>query len=110
MLGLGARRERIVAAIGPCIGQASYEVAADLRDEVLSSVPAAERFFVEGRRPERWQFDLAAYCRARLAACDVAVEILGLDTYADETRFFSHRRRVLSGGGLLGHQISVVVA
>ena len=32
MLGLGAQRARIVAAIGPCIRLLSYEVAADLRD------------------------------------------------------------------------------
>jgi len=110
MVELGARQERLRAAIGPCIAQASYEVARDFRDEVLRGLPQAERFFVAGRRPERWQFDLPGYCRARLAACGVDAEILGLDTYADETRFFSHRRRVLNGGGPIGHQISVVVA
>ncbi len=110
MLEHGARRERLVAAIGPCIRQESYEVAADLRDEVLSSLSGAGRFFVAGRRPERWQFDLPGYCSARLAACRISVEAVALDTYADEARFFSHRRRVLSGGGPIGHQISVIVA
>ena len=38
---LGARRERIVAAVGPCIGVASYEVAADLREAVLAHDEAA---------------------------------------------------------------------
>jgi copper oxidase (laccase) domain-containing protein len=39
----------------------------------------------------------------------VQVSSLGLDTYADEARFFSHRRRTLTSGGPIGHQISVVV-
>ena len=110
MEALGARRGRIAAAVGPCIGQASYEVAADLRDAVLAHDAADARFFVDGREA-RWQFDLAGYCAARLRAAGVGgVEVLGLDTLAEEARFFSHRRRTLAGGGAIGHQMSVIVA
>lgn len=106
---MGARRERIVAAIGPCIGQPSYEVAADLQQAVLSHDPADARFFAAGRRPERWQFDLAGYCAHRLHVAGAArVIAMGVDTMADEDRFFSHRRRTLAGGGAIGHQISVI--
>jgi YfiH family protein len=107
---LGANRTMVRAAVGPCIGQASYEVGADLRVAVLASFEAAERFFSEGQRPEKWHFDLAGYCLARLRAFGVQADVLGLDTCADEARFFSHRRRVLRGGGPIGHQISVIVA
>jgi len=107
---LGAQRSRMRAAVGPCIAQASYEVGADLRDPVAASLAGAEEFFAVGVRPERWQFDLSGYCLARLAACGVVADSVGLDTCADAERFFSHRRRVLSGGGPIGHQISVVVA
>ncbi len=104
MAELGARAERIVAAIGPCIGQDSYEVAADFYDAV-----ADPRFFRDGR-PGHWQFDLAGYCAARLAAWGVgAVHRATADTAAEPLRFFSHRRRTLAGGGPIGHQISVVV-
>jgi polyphenol oxidase len=109
MTVLGAHRDRIVAAIGPCIGQASYEVAADLRDVVLARAPDDARFFATGRREARWQFDLPGYCAARLRAAGVAeVAITGIDTMAEEERFFSHRRRTLTGGGPIGHQISVI--
>ena len=47
---LGARRDRIRAAIGPCIGQASYEVDEDFRLRFLSEDSANERFFVPGPR------------------------------------------------------------
>jgi hypothetical protein len=99
MTKLGARTDRIVAAIGPCIGQSSYEVAADLRDAVLARAPADTRFFADGSRDSRWQFDLPGVAR---------VAVTGIDTVADEERFFSHRRRTLTGGGPIGHQISVI--
>jgi YfiH family protein len=109
MVRLGARTERIAAAVGPCIGQASYEVAADLRDAVLASAPADARFFADGVRAFHWQFDLPGYCAARLRAAGLAaVAVTGIDTLAEEERFFSHRRRTLTGGGPIGHQISVI--
>jgi purine-nucleoside/S-methyl-5'-thioadenosine phosphorylase / adenosine deaminase len=109
---LGAARARIAAAIGPCIAQGSYEVGPDLRDAVLAARgdPAADaRFFAEGRREDRWWFDLPGYCAARLAALGLAaVGAVGADTLAEEERFFSHRRRTLAGGGPMGHQLSAV--
>jgi YfiH family protein len=109
MTGLGARADRIVAAVGPCIGQRSYEVAADLRDAVLANDPEDARFFQDGDRPSRWRFDLAGYCAARLRSAGVAdVMVTGNDTLAEHDRFFSHRRRTLAGGGPIGHQISVI--
>jgi hypothetical protein len=105
----GASPGRITAAVGPCIAQASYEVGTDLRDAVLDHAPADARFFTPGARALHWQFDLPGYCAARLAAAGVgAVEVLAFDTMQDESRFYSHRRRTLAGGGLIGHQISVI--
>jgi hypothetical protein len=109
MEGLGAARRDIIAVVGPCIHQPSYEVAADLRDAVLARDPADARFFANGKSEARWQFDLPGYCAARLAALDVAVTILAHDTLADEARFFSHRRNTLAGGGPIGHQLSAIV-
>jgi polyphenol oxidase len=109
MESLGADRGRIIAAVGPCIGAASYEVAADLRDAVLARDATDARFFGEGQRVDRWQFDLAGYCINRLQAAGAgSVSALGLDTLAEEQSFFSHRRRTLGGGGLIGHQMSVI--
>ena len=110
MRALGARAERIAAAIGPCIAQKSYEVGADLRDAVLAHAAADARFFADGDRYERWQFDLSGYCAARLAQAGIGkVEQMRADTLTDEVRFYSHRRRTLAGGGAIGHQVSIVV-
>lgn len=108
MVALGATRAGIVAAIGPCIRQPSYEVGADLRDAVLARDAGDARFFAAGVRPGHWQFDLAGYCACRLAAVG-RVDTLDADTMADEARFFSHRRRTLAQSGPIGHQISATV-
>jgi polyphenol oxidase len=109
MARLGARPERTAVAIGPCIGAASYEVAADLRDAVLARDAADVRFFGDGR-PGRWQFDLQGYCAERLRVAGVAmVARVTADTAAEAETFFSHRRRTLAGGGPIGHQMSAIV-
>lgn len=106
---LGASRARVVAAVGPCIAQRSYEVGPDLRDALLARDPADARFFAAGDRADRWSFDLSGYCAARLRGLGLAaVETVAADTLADEARFFSHRRRTLAGGGPLGHQLSAI--
>jgi YfiH family protein len=97
----------VTAVVGPCIGPASYEVAADLRSAVLARDAADARFFTDGR-PGHWLFDLPGYCAARLTAAGAMAYVLGADTLPDEARFFSHRRRTLAGGGPIGHQISIV--
>jgi len=109
MVALGAAPARIAAAIGPCIGQRSYEVGRDLHDAVVGRDPADARFLAAGKREERWQFDLAGYCAGLLRGLGVeTVETVSVDTCADEERFFSHRRRVHAGGGPIGHQMSII--
>jgi copper oxidase (laccase) domain-containing protein len=109
MRRLGARIERIAAAVGPCIGQDSYEVGADVRDAALAGLPDAARWFAPGRDPAHWQFDLAGYCVARLLGAGLGTATrIEADTFAEPDRFFSHRRRTLGGGGPIGHQVSIV--
>ena len=108
MEGLGARRERIVAAIGPCIGPRHYEVDQGFRELITGYVPDNDRFFSEGPAGKP-HFDLEAYVAARLAAAGLrSVEGLGLDTYAEPERFFSYRRATHLGEADYGRQISLV--
>ncbi|HEY6817223.1 MAG TPA: peptidoglycan editing factor PgeF [Croceibacterium sp.] len=102
---LGASAGRIAAAVGPAIAQPSYEVDGGFRAEFAAG---DERFFVPGREG-RWQFDLEGYVAARLRAAGVAtVDPLGLDTYADDTRFFSYRRATHRGEPTYGRQFSLI--
>lgn len=108
MEALGARARRIRAAIGPCIGRASYEVDEAFFRRFVADDPANERFFLDGRA-EHHQFDIEAYVAARLFAAGVRhVDALGLDTYADEERFFSFRRATHRGEPGYGRQIALI--
>jgi YfiH family protein len=109
MIDLGAQPGRITAAIGPCIAQDSYEVGIDVYQAVVSRNADHASCLAAGRRDSHWQFDLAGYCASRLADSGIrSIATLGVDTAADEARFFSHRRRTLGGGGPIGHQISII--
>jgi polyphenol oxidase len=108
MIALGADPAHIVAAVGPCIARASYEVDAGLLRAFTDADPANERFFMEGK-PDHWQFDLEAYVGARLAAAGLRqVELLGCDTYANAHDYFSYRRATHRGEPGYGRQISLI--
>ena len=108
MEALGADRHRIAAAIGPCIARASYEVDDAFRTRFTATDPATERFFVDARAGHH-RFDLEAYVAHRLAAAGIArVEALGLDTYADDARFYSFRRATHRGEADYGRQIALI--
>jgi len=106
----GARRERIVAAVGPCIGQASYEVGKDFMDRFSLKAPGSERFFAPGLAPEKRQFDLPGFVLHRLGEAGVQhAEWIGQDTCADEKLFFSNRRTFLRGEPDYGRLLSAIV-
>jgi YfiH family protein len=91
---LGALRENVVAAIGPLIRQASYEVGAEFVARFTAADAEHARFFIASPRDGHAMFDLAGFIRHRLDLAGVEmIEDIGLDTYPDP-RFFSYRRTV----------------
>ena len=108
MVELGAEPGRIVAVVGPCIGQDSYEVGAEFPQPFLGQDAANDRFFAAGRRDGHLQFDLAGYVLSRLATAGVtAASALGADTYADED-LFSYRRTCHRGEPDYGRNLSII--
>jgi polyphenol oxidase len=108
MVALGARRDSIVTAIGPCIGRASYEVSDDFAKTFETDDSANERFFTGGKAGHHY-FDIEAYVIHRLSAAGVArIDPLGIDTYADKRRFFSYRRTCHAGEVDYGRQIALI--
>lgn len=109
MEALGADRRRIVAALGPCIARASYEVSDAFAIPFLEQNPAHEQFFNDARRTGHLMFDIAGYVLARLGAAGIRkAEWVGADTCADEQRYFSYRRSTLRGEPGYGRQMSVI--
>ncbi len=86
----GARADRVVAVLGPCIAGESYEVPDALRDDVAAVVPEA----AARTRAGTAAVDLRAGARAVLGRCGVrVVRVDPRDTYADPA-LYSHRRAV----------------
>jgi polyphenol oxidase len=105
---LGARRDAIHAAVGPCIGQASYEVDEDFRARFVEEHAENGRFFRIGPAG-RPHFDLEGYIVHRLLAAGIVeVEALNLDTYADPDRFYSYRRSTHCGEADYGRQLGAI--
>ncbi|MFW6027678.1 MAG: peptidoglycan editing factor PgeF [bacterium] len=92
MEDLGAARGRTSATIGPCIGQANYEVGPEFRARFLDAHGDNARFFVPSARPDHWRFDLPGYAAARLESAGVKVQVIEDCTYANEAAYFSFRR------------------
>lgn len=108
MIALGAKVERIAAAIGPTIAKASYEVDHAFAERILGEDPENERFLGEGPTGSS-HFDLEAYIVARLAAAGIRrIEATGLDTYSLEDRYYSYRRATHRIEPTYGRQLSLI--
>jgi YfiH family protein len=109
MVRLGAERTRIQAAIGPTIGQASYEVGPEFRDTFMAQSAGSELLFLPGKG-DRFQFDLPGFARQRLDASGIGqITDIGHDTCAMEDTYFSNRRRNHRGEPDYGRNGSVIM-
>ncbi|MFV0280561.1 MAG: peptidoglycan editing factor PgeF [Rhodoblastus sp.] len=90
---LGAQRKAVIAALGPTIGPASYEVGPEFFGTFVADTPDFARFFAPSLRDGHKMFDLPRFIGFRVEEAGAGMfENLGADTYADESRFFSYRR------------------
>lgn len=110
MAELGARPERMVAAVGPCIGPGSYEVGLEFLERFVAEDPGHAAFFASGAAPEKRMFDLPGFVLGRLRAAGVeACEWVGRDTCAEPELFFSNRRAFHQGEPDYGRLLSAIV-
>jgi polyphenol oxidase len=107
---LGAHRQDIAAAVGPCIGKRAYEVGTDFRATFIASDPSWARYFEETTAGTRPYFDLPDFVADRLrhAGCG-SVEVVQCCTYENEVDFFSYRRTTHRREPDYGRQISAIV-
>ncbi len=93
----------LMAWLGPAISQAAFEVGDEVRAAFLATDSSAASAF-EKNPAGRWQADLYALARQRLAAIGVD-EVYGGDrcTYQEDGHFFSYRR-----DGQCGRMASII--
>jgi polyphenol oxidase len=109
MIKLGASPERIVAAVGPCIAQTSYEVGPEFAARFVERDPAFARYFTAPKANGHVHFDLPQFTKDRLAAAGVGtIAVQGSDTCANDDSFFSYRRSALRGEADYGRQLSAI--
>lgn len=109
MQALGAEPRRMVAVVGPCIAQTSYEVGADFQDRFDHHDPGSGRFFGPGEDAGKRQFDLPGLVLWRLEQAGIAdAAWTGDDTRVDATRFYSNRRAYLAGEADFGRLMSAI--
>lgn len=109
MEALGARREHVLAGIGPHIGWDSYEVGPEFRDRFLSVDADHESLFQPSSRIDHWMFDIGGFVDSRLRRAGVnQIQTTGLDTLAREDLFFSYRRACLRQEPDYGRGLSAI--
>ena len=84
-------KNKILASIGPCIGQKSYEVDIDFYKKfVLRSKRNKIYFFKKNNKKQL--FNLRKYVNDKLIRLNVKVDHVNHDTFKEKRSFFSYRR------------------
>lgn len=93
---LGAERENIAAAIGPCMQQKSFQTKEDMRAVFLAQSAGNAKYF-KPETKETYLFDLSGYVQDRLRFSGVEnIEDSNIDTYSTAD-YFSYRRNTHLG-------------
>ena len=106
---LGARRERIIAVLGPTISATAYEVGPEFIERFKAENATYSRFFHASERPAHAMFDLPAFIAHRAQEPGIGRFVdLALCTYGDESRFYSYRRTTHRQEADYGRLISAI--
>lgn len=89
----GADASQIIAAVGPCLGQKSFEAGCDMRSLFTAKNKSFAAYFSPAPSDaSRFLFDLETFIADRLKACGISdISLSGIDT-RENTDFFSYRR------------------
>jgi len=109
MVQLGAKRDQIIACIGPTISQTNYEVGPEFKKQFVDQAAKNAAYFIPSARDGHFQFNLPGFVADQLGAQGLAeIEDCSLCTYADPDKFFSFRRTTHAGEPDYGRQISAI--
>ncbi|KQZ14250.1 polyphenol oxidase [Mesorhizobium sp. Root554] len=108
MESIGARRENIVAVLGPTIGPDNYEVGAEFVARFVEADARNQAYFVPSAKTGHAMFDLNRYTVDRLVKAGVMAQALNRCTYAEEDLFYSYRRTTHRREPDYGRQISAI--
>ncbi|MFH2135760.1 MAG: peptidoglycan editing factor PgeF [Pseudomonadota bacterium] len=95
---MGVEPQRLMAWMGPAIGQAAFEVGEDVREAFVAKQAQAKEAFIPHGDSGKYHADIYLLARQRLNALGVG-RVYGGDycTYHQEVAFFSYRRDGVTG-------------
>jgi polyphenol oxidase len=108
MIALGAKRESIVATLGPSISANAYEVGPEFVERFIAHDSTYSAFFTPSAKPGHAMFDLPGLTVKRLRGAGIEADMLGICTYGDSQSFFSCRRTTHAGEPDYGRQVSAI--
>ena len=110
MEACGARRERIIAVIGPAIQRRSYQIDSGMAKSLSGRHDgAADCFGPDPSAPGKMLFDLPLFAMQIMRHHGLThIWTTGLDSYSDSSRFFSHRRATHKSEPDSGRLISAI--
>jgi len=93
----------IKAAIGPCIGERSFEVGQEVAE--AAKMCRGSRFIVSPLGEGKYLVDLSKWVHNQIWDAGVrSIDVVKGDTFESKDKFFSYR----ASGGLTGRQMSVI--
>lgn len=106
---LGAKRENIVAVLGPTISKAAYEVGPEFIQRFVDASSGNKIYFTDSVKKGHHMFDLPAYLVARMKTFGIGIVIdCGHCTYKRAEDYFSYRRATHAGEPDYGRQIAAI--
>ena len=100
-------KNKIYAAIGPCIGKKSYEVDLAFYKMFITKSKDNKIYFVDKKNKKKL-FNLRKYVNDKLIKLNVIVDNINKDTFKEKSKFFSYRRSQKLGQKDYGRCISVI--
>lgn len=105
----GSDPQNILAAMGPCIHQKSYEVGEEVHLSFKDTNPVWTIFFKPSANNNHYWLDLPGLVTHQLHTAGLReIDCLEVDTYVEEKAFFSCRRSHHRQEAIFGNQISAI--
>ena len=104
----GTRIKNLIAVIGPCIAQNSYEVKNDFRQKFLNQNKENSKYFKF--KAKKIYFSLGDFIKSQMINFGLKnVEIIKKDTFIKKNNFFSSRNSLKNHEKDYGRNISVIM-
>lgn len=108
MIELGAKRESIIATLGPCISQKNYEVGPEFYQRFIDKDKSLSQYFKPSSAKNHYLYDLNAFIQDQLKSAGVIAEDLAVCTYDEDNGYFSYRRTTHRSEKDYGRQLSLI--